>query len=101
MEFHQNIKKMVHFSFDDGWLTNKALIPIIEKYDVPITIFVPVEPLESGNFWWSKAFAKYKSLAKVEEFKTYEEEKFNREVNNIKQEIKLERRLLRLTSSRR
>lgn len=23
-------KKMVHFSFDDGWATNKALIPIIE-----------------------------------------------------------------------
>lgn len=84
-------KKMVHFSFDDGWQTNKTLIPIIEKYNVPITIFVPVEPLESGNFWWNYAFAKYKSLAKVEEFKTYDEEKFNRELNNIKQEIKLER----------
>lgn len=84
-------KKMVHFSFDDGWQTNKTLIPIIEKYNVPITIFVPVEPLESGNFWWNYAFAKYKSLAKVEEFKTYDEEKFNSEVNNIKQEIKLDR----------
>ena len=84
-------KKMVHFSFDDGWLTNKALIPIIEKYNVPITIFVPVEPLESGNFWWNYVYAKYKSYDKVEEFKTYEDEKFNREVNYIKQEIKLER----------
>lgn len=84
-------KKMVHFSFDDGWLTNKALIPIIEKYDVPITIFVPVEPLESGNFWWNYVYAKYKSYDKVEEFKTYDEENFNCELNNIKQEIKLER----------
>lgn len=84
-------KKMVHFSFDDGWLTNKALIPIIEKYNVPITIFVPVEPLESGNFWWNYAYAKHKSLAKVEEFKIYNEEKFNSEVNKIKQEIKLDR----------
>ena len=84
-------KKMVHFSFDDGWLTNKALIPIIEKYNVPITIFVPVEPLESGNFWWNYVYAKYKSYDKVEEFKTYDEENFNCELNNIKQEIKLER----------
>ncbi len=84
-------KKMVHFSFDDGWLTNKALIPVIEKYNVPITIFVPVEPLESGNFWWNYAYAKHKSNEKVEEFKTYNEEKFNSEVNKIKQEIKLDR----------
>lgn len=84
-------KKMVHFSFDDGWLTNKALIPIIEKHNVPITIFVPVEPLESGNFWWNYAYAKHKSNEKVEEFKTYNEEKFNSEVNKIKQEIKLDR----------
>lgn len=84
-------KKMVHFSFDDGWLTNKALIPIIEKYNVPITIFVPVEPLESGNFWWNYAYAKHKSNEKVEEFKTYNEEKFNLEIKKIKQEIELDR----------
>ena len=84
-------KKMVHFSFDDGWLTNLALIPFIEKYYVPKTIFVPVEPLESGNFWWNYVYAKYKSFDKVEEFKTYEDEKFNREVNYIIQVIKLER----------
>lgn len=83
--------KMVHFSFDDGWLSNKALIPIIEKYNVPITIFVPVEPLESGNFWWNYVYAKYKSHEKVEEFKTYDEARFNIEVAKIKEEIKLER----------
>lgn len=84
-------KKMVHFSFDDGWATNKALIPIIEKYNVPITIFVPVEPLESGNFWWNYAYAKHKSLAMVEEFKTYNEERFNSEIGKIKEEITLDR----------
>lgn len=83
--------KMVHFSFDDGWLSNKALIPIIEKYNVPITIFVPVEPLESGNFWWNYVYAKYKSHEKVEEFKTYDEARFNIEVAKIKEEIKLDR----------
>ena len=84
-------KKMVHFSFDDGWATNKALIPIIEKYNVPITIFVPVEPLESGNFWWNYAYAKHKSLAMVEEFKTYNEERFNSEIGKIREEITLDR----------
>lgn len=84
-------KKMVHFSFDDGWLTNKALIPIIEKYNVPITIFVPVEPLESGNFWWNYVYAKYKSYDKVEEFKTYDHARFYNEVKKIKEELKLER----------
>ena len=84
-------KKMVHFSFDDGWATNKALIPIIEKYNVPITIFVPVEPLESGNFWWNYVYAKHKKSSKVEEFKTYNEEQFNSEVNKIKNEINLDR----------
>ncbi len=84
-------KKMVHFSFDDGWSTNKALIPIIEKYNVPITIFVPVEPLESGNFWWNYVYAKYKNDQVVEEFKTYSEEKFNSEIAEIKKEINLGR----------
>ena len=84
-------KKMVHFSFDDGWLTNKALIPIIDKYNVPITIFVPVEPLECGNFWWNYVYAKYKSDTKLEEFKTYNEEKFNSEVKKIKEDISLDR----------
>ena len=84
-------KKMVHFSFDDGWATNKVLIPIIEKYNVPITIFVPVEPLESGNFWWKYVYAKHKDNAVVEEFKTYDEKKFNEEVEKIKKEITLDR----------
>lgn len=91
-----NNKKMVHFSFDDGWSTNKALIPIIEKYNVPITIFVPVEPLDSGNFWWNYVYEKYKNLAVVEKFKTYSEEKFKTEVEKIKKEIKLDREAVTL-----
>lgn len=82
-------KKMVHFSFDDGWLTNLALIPVIEKYNVPITIFVPVEPLESGNFWWNYVFAKYNSSNRIEEFKAYNEKKFIDELYNIKQNINI------------
>lgn len=44
--------KLVYLSFDDAWRSNLDLIPIIEKYEVPITIFTPIHPLYSGNYWW-------------------------------------------------
>ena len=44
--------KFVFISFDDGWQGNLQLLPIIEKYNVPICVFVSTEPLVSGNFWW-------------------------------------------------
>ena len=47
--------KFVYISFDDGWRSNLDLIPIIEKYQSPITIFVSIDPLLSGNFWWEYA----------------------------------------------
>lgn len=47
--------KLVFLSFDDAWRTNLSLLPIIEKYNVPVTIFVPVEPVFSGNYWWEFA----------------------------------------------
>jgi peptidoglycan/xylan/chitin deacetylase (PgdA/CDA1 family) len=45
-------EKLAFISFDDGWQGNLRLLPIIEKYNVPICIFVTTEPLVSGNFWW-------------------------------------------------
>lgn len=48
-------EKVVYFSFDDGWNSNLMLLPIIEKYNVPITIFVATEPIDSGNYWWEYA----------------------------------------------
>ena len=44
--------KLAYISFDDGWQGNLKLIPIIEKYNVHITIFIAVNPIMSGNFWW-------------------------------------------------
>ena len=45
-------EKLAFISFDDGWRGNMNLLPIIERYNVPICIFVSTEPLKSGNFWW-------------------------------------------------
>lgn len=39
-------------SFDDAWKGNLNLIPVIEKYKIPVSIFTPVEPVVSGNYWW-------------------------------------------------
>lgn len=56
-------EKMVYLSFDDAWKSNLDLIPIIEKYHVPITIFTPVHPLYSGNYWWEYTTCKKDELA--------------------------------------
>lgn len=40
---------------DDGWRNNKENISeVANKYEIPVTIFVSTEPVETGNaFWWS------------------------------------------------
>lgn len=45
-------EKTAFISLDDGRRSNLQLIPVIEKYNVPICIFVSTEPLCSGNYWW-------------------------------------------------
>lgn len=63
-------EKLVYLSLDDAWRGNLLLVPIIEKYHVPITIFAPVEPVEKGNYWWEyvqrKEREKYKNLNYVD-----------------------------------
>ena len=38
--------KLAYISFDDGWQGNLKLIPIIEKYNVHITIFIAGNSLQ-------------------------------------------------------
>ncbi|RKE04308.1 polysaccharide deacetylase family protein [Marinifilum flexuosum] len=57
-------------SFDDGWKGNLKLIPILEKYQIPATFFIPVRPVMTGNFWWEFA-AQF--VEENEEFKSVEE----------------------------
>ena len=46
-----NTNKTVFISFDDAWSENLKLIPILEKYNVPITLFVPTKAIEDGDLW--------------------------------------------------
>ena len=78
--------KYVIISFDDGWKGNLELIPIIEKYNVPITIFVAIEPLYSGNYWW-EFVAKERGYEKMFEFKELPYEDFYSQLSNIKNKI--------------
>lgn len=42
------------FTVDDGWIsTYKYVLPVIKKYDVPITVFIsPKIVKEESNFWY-------------------------------------------------
>lgn len=49
---HMPQGRLAFLSLDDAWRSNLQLIPVIEKYGAPITIFAPTEPIEAGNYWW-------------------------------------------------
>lgn len=83
-------ERVAFISFDDGWRSNLALTPICEKYKVPITIFVAVEPLCSGNFWWeyvSKKCGRKTMLA----FKQKKESDFYKDLALVKEGMNIER----------
>lgn len=77
------LKKCVFISFDDGWKENLKLIPIIEKYNVPICIFVALEPLQSGNFWWEYVRNEI-GLKKMLEFKKLPFTEFQRQLEGYR-----------------
>lgn len=49
-------KRAVCLSVDDGWrdcLSN--IVPVIDRFRVPVCFFVSTEPVENGVFWWTYA----------------------------------------------
>ena len=47
----------VVFTVDDGWKENKEnIISVVDKYKIPLTIFITTSPVETGEaYWWSYA----------------------------------------------
>jgi peptidoglycan/xylan/chitin deacetylase (PgdA/CDA1 family) len=45
----------VWISLDDGWKDNiKNILPIISRYNIPVTIFIYTGAVVDGAFWWRK-----------------------------------------------
>ena len=83
-------EKLVFISLDDGWKGNFQLIPVIEKYHVPICIFVATEPLVSGNYWWEYVM-KEMGIKQMFEFKKLPYTDFYKQLAEIKKRNLLER----------
>lgn len=83
-------ERIAFVSFDDGWRSNLELLPIIEKYNVPITVFISTEPIVSGNYWWEYGLRLY-SHEEVEKIKRLPYEQFKRKISEMRQCCELKR----------
>ncbi len=46
----------VWLTFDDGWKNNLNLLPIIERYNVPITIFLTTGTINANGTFWTAIY---------------------------------------------
>ena len=83
-------EKLAFVSFDDGWYQNFDVLPIIEKYQVPVCIFISTQPVVEGNFWWEYV-GKERDKNGVNMFKLLPYEEFYNQLNEIKAKIALTR----------
>lgn len=83
-------KRVVFISFDDGWRNNIKLLPILEKYRIPMTLFVSTEPILSGNYWWEYPLA-VKGLTYVSYLKRLSLKDFLDKINDCKKIVTLQR----------
>jgi len=43
-----------HVSLDDGWRSNLTeVVPVARSLNIPVTIFIPAEPILAGTYWWT------------------------------------------------
>jgi len=83
-------EKLAFLSLDDGWHQNFEILPVIEKYNVPVCIFVSTQPVIEGNFWWEYV-ERVRDKQGVNQFKLLAYEDFYRQLDEIKKKITLPR----------
>ena len=62
--------KNIYLSFDDGWRSNFTdVLPVLQKYNIPATIFLSTKGMRDGYYWFSNAFQNRQSslYSKVDE----------------------------------
>ena len=61
-DFYKNLdpkEKYIHISFDDGYFNNTRILPILEKYNIPCSIFVVMNNiLKKQKYWWDIIYNK-------------------------------------------
>ncbi|MDP4205904.1 MAG: polysaccharide deacetylase family protein [Bacteroidota bacterium] len=91
-------KKYVLLSCDDGWQKNLQLVPLLEKYQIPLLLFVATQPIREGNFWWETVLSGPGSLKEraelLSQFKRYSYERFRTDLEKLKESVSLERSAL-------
>jgi peptidoglycan/xylan/chitin deacetylase (PgdA/CDA1 family) len=92
-------KGAVIITIDDGWQSNRDnIVPVANKYKVPVEIFLSTEMVEKGSgYWWSYIVkAKKMGLSKepVEFFKTIDNEERIKILEETKTKVQLEREAL-------
>lgn len=88
----KQLKHKALITFDDGNKEYLSLLPIIEKYKVPVTMFIPTDPVENGNYWWDFAGIKeqqqFTGLDSIEAFKKLPVEDFDLKLDILKENFK-------------
>lgn len=94
-------EKLAVITFDDGNIEFRDLIPVIEKYKIPVTVFVPIDPVNSGNYWWDYAGIQKQSdltgLENIEGFKKIPADTFDEKIEILKAHFNIKRTCLELT----
>jgi len=91
-------RKIAVLTIDDGWRGNLELIPIIDEYNIPITIFISTGPIIHGNFWWEYASIvdqyKVSGIKSKSDFKLLDITEFDLAISNLKRHYQVNRSAL-------
>lgn len=92
-------------TFDDGSVETLDLIRSIQEFNIPVTMFIPTEPVQSGTFWWNYADLegqdKISGVKSVSGFKELPEEIFDQKIRLLKSKFTISRTCITLDELKR